>query len=127
MNAKAVHIRDDDNNHVVGLGAIRVLICHEGDEWLAQGVEVDYAASGTSLEDVQGRFERGLELTVRAHLTMHDTIDGLLKYAPGDILKMLPAEEEFNFDQVSYHDLPESVSHSIPFSKVAYINDACAA
>jgi len=40
MNAKAVHARADADLHVVGVGALRVLLCEQRGEWFAQGIEV---------------------------------------------------------------------------------------
>ena len=47
-----------ESQHLVTIGALRVLITEEVDGlWSAQGIEIDFAACGVSLEDVQRRFE----------------------------------------------------------------------
>ncbi len=53
--------------------------------WYAQGLEIDYAAQGNSLEEVKERFSRGLTLTINEHLTIHGTIKHMLVPAPPDV------------------------------------------
>lgn len=85
-NAVALHVTDGDHDHTA-FGQLRVLITREGGVWFAQGLEIDYAASGTSLEDVKDRFSRGFCMTVQAHLEQFGTIDKLLKFAPSEALE----------------------------------------
>jgi hypothetical protein len=80
-DAEAIHV-SSGKQHLVGLGSIRVLICPDGDCWFAQGVEIDYAAQGASIEDVKKRFEVGLRATIEENLKIYDSIDGLLAFAP---------------------------------------------
>ena len=83
--AVAVHANDGEN-HVVGIGDLRVMIVQEDDgSWFAHGLEIDFAEQGSSLEDVQGRFEASLADTIREHINVRGNIRSLLRLAPSDI------------------------------------------
>jgi len=118
--ASAVHIQDQDN-HAVVLGAIRVLVSERFGEWFSQGIEIDFAASGSSVEEVQRRFEDGLAATVDLHLRKFGSIDRLLKFAPQQELAKLRAEK-YRFSMVTTHDMkPDLVD--LPFGKIAYLQE----
>lgn len=120
MNALSVHARDNDDRHAVALGAIRVILCEDDSEWFAQGIEIDYAASGRTLEDVQQRFEQGLEATIHEHLKRFGTIDGILKYAPEAWRKELTPSREFHFDMVTAVDLRFGMD-VLPFDRIVFL------
>jgi hypothetical protein len=72
--------------HAVGIGDLRVMIAREDEGcWFARGLEIDFAEQGTSIEDVQERFEASLADTIREHLTVRGNIRGLLRNAPQDV------------------------------------------
>jgi hypothetical protein len=125
MNAQAVHARTDVDHHVVGIGELRVLICQEDGEWFAQGVEIDYAASGASLADVQRRFEKGLAATVHLHLTRFHSIERLLRFAPAAVWQRLQARAAFAFSIVTVHDLadPDRALTDLPFGQIVYLQE----
>jgi len=84
MAAKAVHAKkrtDKGTAHVVGIGDLRVMIVEEEGHWFAQGLEIDYAADGLSLDDVKRRFEQGLASTVSEHVKIYGSIQHLLRVA----------------------------------------------
>lgn len=58
-------------------------------EWFAQGVDIDYAATGRTLDEVQRNFEEGLAATVGLHLRRFGTINRLLKTAPTEVWQAL--------------------------------------
>lgn len=93
MTALALHASNHEGGHVVAFGNLRVLIFEQDGEWLAQGIEIDYAASGATLEDTQRYFELGLARTVHLHLQRHTTIDRLLRFAPETVWKPLKAKQ----------------------------------
>lgn len=80
-NAEAVHL-SDGQDHIVGLRHLKVLLSQEDSHWFAQGLEIDYAASGASEDDAKKRFEDGLSATIKAHLKLAGNIKGLLVVAP---------------------------------------------
>jgi len=104
--ARAIH-STDGTTHVVGIGNIKVTICQDGDAWFAQGLEVDFAASGHSLEEVKQNFETGLQGTIDLHIKAYGNIKNLLKVAPPEAWVELHTGEDwkrFQYTQVSFHD-----------------------
>lgn len=61
-----------------------MLVDDEG-SWFAQGLEIDYFAQGSTIEDVQRRFQSGLEETIDFHLKMFGTVEGVLRVAPKEV------------------------------------------
>lgn len=106
-NAVAFHIPiEKDATHVVGFGNIRVILFKEPGAWVAQGLEIDYAASGSTKAEAKKNFEIGLEGTIDLHIKVHSTIKNLLKTAPPDIWATLSDTKgtEYRYTQVSFHD-----------------------
>ena len=62
----AVYVRHGATHLIKG--RVHVLILNDDGSWFAQGLELDYSAEGTGLEDVQSRFEKGLASTIRGYL-----------------------------------------------------------
>ena len=53
-SAIAIHAQDDDgNNHIVGLGNLRVAIVQDGKFWFAQGLDLDYGAQGNTADEAK--------------------------------------------------------------------------
>ena len=71
--------------HAVAIGDLRVMIVRDDDAWFARGLEIDFAEQGTSLEDVQERFETSLTETIREHLNIRGNIRELLRFAPNEV------------------------------------------
>jgi hypothetical protein len=123
--ATAIHSRSG-NNHAVGIGNMRVIICQEGDLWFAQGLEIDYAADGHSLEEAKKNFQDGLCSTIGLHLKAYSSIENLLKVAPQSAWKELLKEgKRMQYSQVSLHSCIEDTTFSFPstfpFSGIDYI------
>lgn len=78
------HRRGADGCHHISI-ALRVWLYEEADMWVAQGIDVDYAAAGNTLEDVKDRFARGLIASVEANLDEFGTLEHLCKRAPDEI------------------------------------------
>src|SRR5579863_5371997 len=58
--ATAIHAKHSDGNrHIVGIGNLRVIIVPDGKLWFAQGLEIDYAVQGNSVEDAKRQLEAG--------------------------------------------------------------------
>ncbi len=117
----AVHLQSEDGvDNIIALGNIRVIITRDEDAWFAQGLELDYAAQGNSIEDVKKAFETGLEATIQDHLQIHGSIRGMLKTAPPDVwAEMLyePSAHHNRFSQVSIHALSRE---GFPFAALEF-------
>ena len=85
--AVAVHAKVG-STHAVAIGNLRVMIVRDDDKsWFARGLEIDFAEQGTSLEDVQDRFEKSLTETIQEHLNVRGNIRELLRFAPSEVLQ----------------------------------------
>lgn len=88
----ASHVKTDDGSrHLVGIGNLRVVLVEEDGCWFAQGLEIDYASQGGTLEEAKKRFETGLEATIDQNLRVFGSIDRLLRAAPGEVWQELLA------------------------------------
>jgi hypothetical protein len=108
--------------HGVALRHIRVIIVPDGASWFAQGVDIDYAAQGESVDDAKANFERGLRATIDQHLKVYGTIKGILECAAPEILGNLVIESSAQFEsysQVSAHDIHKS----LPYAQINYLLD----
>ena len=125
MNAEAIHGHNEDRR-VVQIGHLRVLMTEKDGEWLAQGIEIDYAASGWSLEEAQRRFERGLSATIDLHLRQFDSIERLLKFAPESVWRHLKSPQAFDFNLMTVHDLSAlgGSMQRLPFERIAYLPES---
>lgn len=96
---------------------LHVLLTRDEHGWLAQGLEIDYAIDGDSVDDVKARFEAGLTLTIQSHLRVYGDVRTLLRIAPQ------PIWDKF------YAAVPPDVQHkqalltvqSLPFDRIVYV------
>ena len=127
----AIHFQAADNVHGVAFHHIRVLLLEEQGGWVAQGLDLDYAAAGTGPEDVKRRFEEGLSATITAHLQEFGSIEGILKVAPQAAWSQwFSADKRYSYGQVSVHDLREEglpEDFDFPFRGIAYMEHRLAA
>jgi hypothetical protein len=126
--AKAVYgIHNDD--HIVGIGNLRVIMCKNAGIWWAQGIEINYGASGKTMTQAKKNFEQGLASTIRLQLEAFDSIENLLVYAPKAALKELTEiKRDFRFSQISIHQFEDDAKEFelLPFSGIAYLSEAAA-
>jgi len=125
VNARAVQMSTSDT-HVVGIGNLRVVIESDGKSWTAQGLEIDYIAQGSSLEDAKKQFEDGLACTIHQHLRIYGDIDKLLSPAPREVWKSVlnPKAIRARYSQISIHEV---IKEAFGFEKVDYLVLAVAA
>ena len=127
--AEALHAKNGDD-HIVAVEKLRVLLLKEEGGWFAQGLEIDYAASGSSIEETKTNFETGFCKTVHEHLVMHGTIDNLLKVASqeawAEFYKCPNEAVKQSFSCFQFHNvekelsLPEGIA--FPFSEISFIS-----
>lgn len=75
----------DNKKHVVGIGGLRVMLIKEDQFWIAQGLEIDSLAQGSSKNAAKKNFEDGLRATIGEHLKIYGTIERLLSPAPKEV------------------------------------------
>lgn len=128
-NPTALHGSDNHGSHVVGMWELHVVIVPDGDCWFAQGLEIDYAAEGDSLEDAKEKFQSGLAATVHEHLKVNGRIDGLLRVAPQEAwdLAFAASAKPHEFSQVSTHQIAEQSESIPPFRGIQFIQQQVAA
>jgi hypothetical protein len=99
------HRKTDDGSHFVAINALKVLLFRDGDHWIAQSLELDYAAAGESIADVKHRFTEGLCLTIGEHIKKYESIEHLVRPAPPEIWQRYFLEPEYSRVQ-SVEDMP---------------------
>ena|SRR5579859_6972151 len=98
---------------------LRVIVTNDDGGWFAQGLEIDYAAQGESLEEVKKNFEHGLGATIQAHLTIHGNLDQFFKPAPQEVWQELSkgvANKTLTLQHISTHE----VELPPPFGRIEY-------
>ncbi len=120
-----VHFQDGDC-HAVLVGALRVLVCEEEPGiWSAQGIDIDFAASGTSVDDVQIRFEYGLSNTLRNPIDRFGGIEKLLRFAPQNVwVDLVGNAKQYNLNLIRVHEIQQD---PLPYGMIAYYGDTAKA
>jgi hypothetical protein len=123
----ALHAQRGDNDHLVGVWNLHVLIVPDGRFWFAQGLEIDYAVQGASVQDAKKQFETGLTATIHHNLRIFGHIENLLQVAPNDVWKDLwktSKAKHKTLSQVSIHEIVPEVlldpAGVLPFRAIEY-------
>jgi hypothetical protein len=115
------HHRDGDK-HVVA-AQLRVLICPapEGG-FVAQGLEIDYCATGQSVSQVQDRFATGFLKTIEALLKRQKSLSALFKTTtPQDVWRAyIESDEHHELRCATVVDLSNRVPAGAPFKSLAF-------
>jgi len=98
---------------VVGILDLQVILANSDDVWIAQALEIDYAAEGTTPEEAKKNFEDGLFATIQEHLTVFNTLDNFIKPAPAKLWLSLVKDNvtALFFSQISIHEFPFKTIH----------------
>ena|SRR5881394_713234 len=108
----------------VKVEGLRVLIMRDGDHWFAQGLEIDYAAAGDSLKDVQTRFTEGLCLSITEHIRIYGNARKFAKVAPQDEWDKLlqGGAEQYDYSVVSTINFPVNLPEpsELPFNSITF-------
>lgn len=125
--AQVLHATDGNHSHVVGVKALRVLLCKDGGGWFAQGLEIDYASCGDTLDEAKSNFEAGLTATIHEHLRVFGNVRSLLKVAPqeawDEYVKAPPESLKQAFTTIQLHDLAAEVDDAaFPFAGIEFIS-----
>lgn len=104
-DADATHI-DTGTDHIIKLENIKVLIVPDGPFWYAQGIEIDCAAQGATIEEAKKNFEKMLDRAILRAVATHRTIEPLLHPVPSEIFQhvtMGVTEENMQWQRFSQH------------------------
>jgi hypothetical protein len=127
-----LHARRDTSDssiNVVGFGNLRVIIVEEDGMWFAQCLDINYAAQGSSLDEVKRNFERGLASTVDEHLRVHGHIRNLMSRPVSSRVRqqlMQMPTQAFGYSQVTLHRLPKEIQNAIRFEGIEFIRPVAA-
>lgn len=104
---------DENPQQLIAVDGLRVIIVPDGDQWFAQGIDIDFAASGSTIEDVQNRFVQGLCSTLHANMVRNkESMRAFLHPAPNSVIEEVTSK------------LPRSI-HELKFVSVRLKNDDC--
>lgn len=78
-------LADGSDHHAVAMLNLTVMITNDDGVWFAQGLEVDYAAQGDSLEEAKRHFEDGLHATINVNLEKYQSLKNMLTPAPAAV------------------------------------------
>lgn len=99
------------------LGNFRVIVKESnGGHWFAQGLEIDYAAEGTSPDDVKVRFERGLAATLSEHINRARPFERFWDPAPQEVWREVVTSvsvKRLRYSTV-VHDIPQKLKDGLP-------------
>jgi len=117
---------DDGSKELVGIGNVRVIIVPDGKSFFAQGLEIDYAAQGPTVDRAKENFEKGFRATIQQHLELYGNLKHFLVPAPTPIWQeMLPEVTQHNrYFHVSIHKIEVA---SLPYDGIRYLVAATAA
>lgn len=83
---KTEHVISDDGQHRIAIDGLRVWLFQEDGQWIAQGIDIDYAVSGETVERAREMFEFGLCLTLVENIRRYGSIERFVsKRVPKDI------------------------------------------
>lgn len=86
ISVKAQHRNVGGNLHQVEIDGLRVWVYPADGQWVAHGIDVDYAASGETMQKAQRAFIEGFMLTIVQHLLRFKSLEKLLsRGAPDDV------------------------------------------
>jgi hypothetical protein len=113
------HSGEATKNVGVGIWNLHVMITNDDGSWFAQAFEIDYAAQGSTLDDVKARFETGLYATIDEHLKVFGGLKQLVQPAPPEVwqelLETCNEEHQFEYSQISVHKLPfKNIEYRLP-------------
>ena len=108
---------------VVGILDLQVVLAKQESHWVAQGLEIDYAAAGDSIEDVKRRFHEGLVATIQVHFDRFGSLDKLIIPAETtDWLELILSQSQrvLLHSSISKHKF-ESPIADFPFGSIRYL------
>jgi hypothetical protein len=134
-NCTVFHAKTKDGKiNVVAVNALKVVIARDGAGWFAQGLDIDYAAGGSTPDVAKANFENGLVASIDLHLKAYNSISKLLKPAPQAVWQEMfygpligqNTTQAKNYHQISVHS-PDQIKMFTFFQNIEYFELALAA
>jgi len=119
---------DGEMTASVGIALQVILAEQEKNAWVAQGIEIDYAAEGETAAEAKMHFEQGLCATVLAHMIQQKPLGGFMAGAPPhDWTHLLKTGHVYLYQTTVVNTLPELAmkvckKDSIPFELIKYFS-----
>jgi hypothetical protein len=106
---KTEHSIGADGKHRIAIDGLRVWLFQEDDQWIAQGIDIDYAASGETVERAKEMFELGFCLTLVENIRRYGSIERFVS-------KRVPKEIEDGWQRAldQHRLLEEQTPFSVP-------------
>lgn len=83
---KTEHLISEDGQHRVAIDGLRVWIFRDGDQWVAHGIDINYAVAADSVAEAQKLFGFGLCVTLIENIKRFGSIQRFISQrAPPDI------------------------------------------
>jgi predicted RNase H-like HicB family nuclease len=125
-NSQAAHMREGDN-HAIVFNSLRVLIVQDEEGyWFAQSRDIDYAAGGDTLEDVQRNFETGLSQTIKVHLEHFGNIDRIMRTPKPEDWQFNQHCNKYGLTMVAQHQIEDQFD-GLPYANIAFYQPRTAA
>lgn len=101
------HTKEGDV-HSISAKEIRVLVMKDADALFAQGLDIDYAAEGESMDEVIENFVGGLVRTLHEHLVVHGNLRKLPAPAPPEYWQAYLSDDVHHVEcrWLSVHKVP---------------------
>jgi hypothetical protein len=124
QKANVLHVTAGDNHAVAA--QLRVLICPaEEGGFVAQGLEIDYCATGATVEQVQQRFAEGLLHTAERLVKRGRSLSALMKtHTPRETWQeyLTAAEQHELACATVFKYEADDVPAGMPFTSLAFCN-----
>lgn len=115
------HAQEGDGHLVAA--QLRVLICKEPTGgYVAQGLDIDYCATGSTVEQVQERFVSGFVRTIETLLRKDRPLGALFKSkTPPDVWQSyMDSARQDELTCATFVDLSDRVPAGLPFQSLAF-------
>lgn len=110
-------------------GMLRAVILQDSscNAYVIQGLEVDYAAQGSTIEEARKNFEYGLAASLFANQKMFNHVDNFLVAAPPDVwwdclYKQRAATLKRSLSHTFHSALALNDVQSLPFENIEYFD-----
>lgn len=136
---QAVHIDDGKQHRFVAILHVVIYQDHEDTKlWIAQSLDVDYVASGRSLEEAKHNFATGLSRMIKRHLEKFGDVSRIMQNPSKDICSEAMAKDNCQaFGLITQQTLPiqeipelkdiPQLKQHLPFREIAFqMKDALA-